>query len=96
MEGRQGSALPQRSRLKSSAKPVPAVTESAREVPLQVLVPSHIRKQVELLTVETGESLSLRRAARFAWDRCQDDGRRDARPASKTTLTTRVIILRNA
>jgi hypothetical protein len=57
MEGRQGRALPRRSRLKSSAKPVPTVTESAREVPLQVLVPSHIRKQVEFLTVETGESL---------------------------------------
>jgi len=58
MAGRQGRALPQRSRSKSSAKPAPAaVTEPAREVPLQVLVPSHVRKQVEFLTVETGESL---------------------------------------
>jgi hypothetical protein len=57
MAGRQGRALPQRSRLKSSAKTAPAVTEPAREVPLQVLVPSHVRKQVEFLTVETGESL---------------------------------------
>jgi hypothetical protein len=57
MAGRQDRALPQRSRSKSSAKPTPAVAEPTREVPLQVLVPSHVRKQVEFLTVETGESL---------------------------------------
>jgi hypothetical protein len=57
MASRQGRALPQRSRSRSSAKPSPAVTDPTREVPLQVLVPSHVRKQVEFLTVETGESL---------------------------------------
>lgn len=34
-----------------------APAEPAREVLLQVLVPTHVRRQVELVTVDTGESL---------------------------------------